>query len=110
MDNPYAPCRLIEYGSGDYGLILSDAHFVHYDVFEELGREGNGYDWCSVVDWLARSEHPAWAQHVSYHPEAGMFVARSADRAVLGAVAGLIRRALHDKDVLRDAITHAELD
>ncbi|HEY3230513.1 MAG TPA: Imm51 family immunity protein [Roseiflexaceae bacterium] len=110
MDDYFAPCKLVEYANGGYSLILSDANFVHYDVFEELGWEGNGYDWCSVVDWLVHRENPALAEQLSYDPEAGMFVARSDDRDVLRLVAGLVRRAMQDKDVLREAIKNAELD
>jgi Immunity protein 51 len=110
MEDDFAPCKLIAYNDGGYGLILSDAHFTHYDVFEEAGREGNGYDWSGVVAVLVGEQWPALVARVSYHSEAGMFVARSDDRAALREIAQLIRRVMQDKALLRETVRKAELD
>ncbi|OWK45771.1 Imm51 family immunity protein [Fimbriiglobus ruber] len=105
--NEFAPCQLIDNEDGTYSLIFTD-----FDgsaaVFEEMDQEGGGYGWHGVVDALVRMKAPKLKKRLDYDPEAGMFVALSKDKEALGQVAELIRNAVNDPKLLKEAIKKAD--
>ena len=107
MNDDFAPCQLVEHEDGTGSLLSSDFDATAA-VFEEMGQEGGGYGWHGVVEALVRMKAPRIAKKVSYDPEASMFVAVSKDRRALGTVAGLIRGAIADPQLLREAIENAD--
>ncbi len=104
MEPDISPCKIISYKNGVHGLFLTDAHFTHYDVFDELNREGNGHDWTEAVEQLGRIENPRLLEKLEIDPDAGMFVIRSLDRQALVETARLIQQLLRDKNLLRDVL------
>jgi hypothetical protein len=102
----YEPCRLLEH-DGTYSLVFDDFDATA-EVFEEMDQQGGGYGWHGVVEALVRMKAPALRKKVNYDPEASMFVAYSKDRDALKEVAGLIRAAVKDPALLREAIENAD--
>src|SRR5947208_13835105 len=107
MKDDFAPCQLVEHEDGTYRLLLTDFDATAA-TFEEMGQEGGGYGWHGVVEALVRMKAPHIAKKLSYDPEASMFVAVSKDRRVLRKVAGLIRSAIDDPKLLKEAIENAD--
>jgi hypothetical protein len=108
-----APLDLIEYHHkpGTHALILDDsAMAATMDVFDECGCYGNGYGWEGVARSAVRAHAPEISDRVDYDPEAGMFVARSTDRAALERLGMLLRTALHDRTFLADLIRGGDPD
>jgi hypothetical protein len=79
-------------------------------IFAELGHEGGGYGWHGVVDALVRMKAPKVRRKLRYDPEASMFVVLSKDREAIRQVAALIRAAVDDPALLREAIAAADPD
>jgi len=107
-ETEYAPC----FGGGSdgrYWLGFTDFDGTA-DVFEELGQEGGGYGWHGVVDALVRIRAPNLRKKLSYDPEASMFTVSSTDAAAIRQVCDLIRAALADPALLREAIGRADPD
>jgi hypothetical protein len=76
-------------------------------TFEELGYDAGGYAWHGVADSLIRLKAPKLRRKIKYDPEAGMFVAYGTDRDALEQLAKLLREAMNDPAVLKDAIEKA---
>jgi hypothetical protein len=106
-NNEFAPCQLIDNEDGTYSLLLTEFDATA-SVFEEMGQEAGGYGWHGAVEALVRMKAPGLARKVKYDPEASMFVAYGKDRAALEKVAGLIRAAIQDPALLREAIENAD--
>jgi hypothetical protein len=106
-ENEFAPCRLLDNGDGRYSPLLTEFDATA-SVFEEMGQEGGGYGWHGVVEALVRMKAPGLARKVKYDPEASMFVAYGKNRAALEKVAGLIRAAIQDAALLRQAVENAD--
>src|SRR5262249_8128931 len=102
MSEDFSPCRLVEHEGGTWSLVFDDFDTTAA-TFEERGQEGGGYGGHGVVDALVRMKAPRIARKVSYAPEASMFAAVSKDRRALATVAGLIRSAIADPHLLREA-------
>lgn len=107
MKNEFAPCILVEDDDGNYSLTFSDFDATA-ELFEEMGQEGGGYGWHGVVDALVRLKAPKLADRLSYDPEASTFVALSRDQDALRQVAELIRKAIADPKLLKQAIEKAD--
>jgi hypothetical protein len=107
--NEFAPCWLVEHDDGIYSLCFTEFDTTA-DTFEEMDQEGGGYGWHGVVDALVRMKAPKLQKQLSYDPESSMFVARSADKDVLKKVAELIRNAIADPKLLKQAIKKADPD
>jgi hypothetical protein len=105
----FAPCVLVEHDDGSFSLVFSDFDGTA-EIFEELGQEGGGYAWHGVVDALVHTRAPKLNKVIGYDPEASMFVAYSEDREALKQVAALIRAAVNDPALLREAIENADPD
>jgi hypothetical protein len=105
--NEFAPCYLVEHEDGELSLVFEEFDSTAA-IFEEMGQESGGYGWHGVVDALVRMKASKLKKKLQYDPEASMFVALSKDRDVLKQVAGLIRDALKDRALLRQAIAKAD--
>lgn len=103
----FAPCQLLDNEDGTYSLLFTDFDGTAA-TFEELDQEGGGYGWHGVVDVLIRLRTPKLKKKLSYDPEASMFVTLSKDKDALKQVAGLIREAVADPKLLREAISNAD--
>ena len=107
-ENEFAPFRFGKH-EDTYSLAFSDFDPTA-EVFEERGQEGGGYGWHGVVEALVRLRAPKLKKKLRYDPEASMFVVLSKDREALKQVAGLMREALADPALLRQAIENADPD
>ncbi len=109
MEPEFAPCKLIQYKDGWFGLLLT-----HFDAaestFEAMGFPNNGHSWQSLVIGQVSRKLPEDSNRLEFDSEADMFVARSAERDVLERVAGLIWGLLADSTLLRGALSQTELD
>jgi len=109
-DATYEPFVLFEYGHkpGTYCLMLSDDKMVDVtDVFEEHGRDGNGYAWADVAVQVVRTRAPDVEGRFRMDPEAGTFVAFGDDREALEKLAALLREAFHDRELLSTLVADA---
>jgi hypothetical protein len=109
VENPYAPCFGGPTESGTYSLAFTDFDGTA-SVFEEAGHEGGGYDWQGVVDALVRMRAPKLRRKLNYDPEGSMFAVWSKDADAIRQAAELIRAAVEDHDLLREAIRKADPD
>lgn len=102
--------RIGEYQDGTYFLTFVDfdASAAVNEAFEEAGYESGGYAWHGLVDALVRTQAPHLAPQVSYDPESGMFVARSANREALVQVAALMRDVTTDAEMLQEALSNVD--
>jgi immunity protein 51 of polymorphic toxin system len=107
--NEYAPCKPVDNEDGTFQLLFTDFDKTAA-TFEELDQEGGGYGWHGVVDALVRMKAPKLRKKVDYDPEGSMFVALSKDKEVLKQVAELIRNAVADPKLLKEAIKKADPD
>jgi hypothetical protein len=105
--NEFAPCTLIESQDGTYQLVF-EAFDRTAATFEEMDQEGGGYGWHGVVDALVRMKAPKLRKKLDYDPEASSFVAVSKDKEALKQVAELIRNAVNDPKLLKEAIKKAD--
>lgn len=96
------PLKLLE-GEGSYSLMLTEFDAWH-DAFEEAGYEGGGYGWHGVADALIRLKAPKLKKKVQFDPEGGMFVAFGTDRDAIVQLARLLKEALTDPAVLKEAL------
>lgn len=108
MSDPYQPCKIIEVESG-YCLMFTEFECCE-DTFTQMGKEGGGYGWHAVVDAMVRLKEPDIANALKYDPEASMFCAISKDRQALEKVGALIRSAVENPQLLKEAIENADPD
>jgi hypothetical protein len=98
----FAPCRLVEH-DGIYSLCFDDFNATAA-TFEETDFDGRGYAWHGVVEALVRMNAPKLKKKLHYDPESSMFAVVSEDRDTLKQVAELIRQAVADPKLLKEAI------
>ena len=103
----FAPCRLVEHEGGRFSLVFDDFGPTA-ETFEELDQDGGGYGWHGVVDALVRMKAPKLKRRLEYDPESSMFAVVSTDRDALRQVADLIRAAVQDSELLKEAIRKAD--
>jgi hypothetical protein len=101
------PFQLLEHKDGTISLMITDFDATA-EVFEEMGQEGGGYGWHGVVDALVRMKAPKIKKKIAYDPESSMFVAYSKDHKAIEQVGALIREAIQNPDLLREAIAKAD--
>lgn len=108
MENQeFEPCRFMDYENGNFGLVFDDFDAT-YETFEEMDQEGGGYGWHGVMDALVRMKAPHLYKKLHFDPEASMFAVSSKDRAALAQVAALMRDAINDPELLKEAIANAD--
>ncbi len=94
-------------------LSMSDKDMsLRESVFEERkdeGWSGNGYDWTSIAPVIIGEKLPDLEGRLQFDPEAGMFSAIGPIEALehLGAE---MKRVFDDENLLRNVLSHAELD
>jgi hypothetical protein len=103
----FEPCGLVEHDDGTWSLLFDDFHLTE-DVFEEMGFDAGGYAWHGVIDALVRMKAPKLAKKLKYDPEASMFVVLSDDLDALKKVAELMRKAIANPSLLKEAIEKAD--
>lgn len=107
-NNEFAPCQFQEQ-DGVYFLSFDDLDANGASlVFDEAGFDGGGYGWHGVVEALVKMRARKLRRKLDYDPEASMFVVSSNDRDALRQVAELIREAIADPTLLREAIAKAD--
>ena len=101
----FGPLQLLE-SDGRYSLLLTE--FAPWAAtFEAAGQEGGGYGGHGVADALVRLKAPKLKKKIQYDPEGSLFVAFGTDREALVQLAGLMREAMADPAILKDAIEQA---
>jgi Immunity protein 51 len=106
-EDEFAPCWLTSHDDGTLSLCFDDFDAAA-EVFEEVGYEGGGYGWHGVVEALVAMRASKLKRQLRYDPEASMFCVVSRNRDALRAVAGLIRAAVADPALLREALGRAD--
>ncbi len=107
-EDEFSPCQLGEQ-DGDFFLSFDDFNANDAGlVFDEAGYDGGGYGWHAVVGALVEMRAPKLRRKLAYDPEASLFMVSSKDRDALRQVAGLIRAAVADPALLREAISKAD--
>jgi hypothetical protein len=110
-DLSLAPFRLHVREDGAHELWLFDGDMEQVeDVFADLGAESNGHGWEGLAWWLTHSEMPDLAEPVWFSSESGTFVAGSSNPTALRRVAERLHAAFHNRSLLAQLITEAELD
>ncbi|MFO0876310.1 MAG: Imm51 family immunity protein [Gemmataceae bacterium] len=108
-DEDLQPFHLMQHNDGSASLMLTDFD-EGADIFEEFGLDAGGYAWHGVADALVRNRAKHLRRKLQYDPEASMFVAYSKDGAALRELAALLRQALREPALLREAIEAADPD
>ena len=103
----FAPFSISHYEDGRFGLILDDFGDC-YEIFEEAGYESGGYGWHGVADALIRLKAPHLANKIEFNPEASMFAAYGQDRAAIEELGRLLRSAVDDESLLKNALENAD--
>jgi hypothetical protein len=110
-DLSLAPFRIDTREDGAQELLLPDGDMQQVeDVFDALGAESNGHGWESLAWWLTHTDMPDLADPIWFDSEAGTFVAGSSDPAALRRLANRLHAAYHDRSLLTQLITAAELN
>jgi D-alanyl-D-alanine carboxypeptidase len=84
----------------------SAARFGDQAMFEQLGRDGNGYDWEEVFRAALRREDPGSVDKINWDPESSMFAAYSDARAPMEALRTAMLGVLRDQGTLAAAVAH----
>lgn len=107
----YEPGTLMKYEEGDFSLAFSvpnsDIESAEL-IFDQMGYDTNGYAWDAVVDALVRMRAPDLVSKLNYNSEGSMFCVESSDPEALKQVAQLIRDALQNVDLLKEALKNAD--
>jgi len=86
-------------------LLLDNPMLEKFSVFQEReGWLGNGYDWTSVARNVLAERLPHLQDVLSFHPEAGMFIAYGPRAAVL-ELGMQMRAVFRDDGRLRDVLS-----
>lgn len=97
-------------GQGGFLLTLIDADDRTVALFEDRGLQGGGYTWEGIVTALVEMRMPESLPKLEIGAEADNMYIYCADRKLLEQVAGLVRTAIADHDLLVAAIEHAGED
>lgn len=104
------PLQLFESDTGHWVLSLEAGATPVDDAIVDLGHEPNGYFWEGIVEIIVQSEAKDLDGRFDSDPEAGAYVALSADRAVLERLGGLLSVLANDEARLRALVAKAEAD
>lgn len=95
--------KLVETTQGNYSLLYTD--FDHSELFDEIGFEGGGYDWQSVMIYVLETELPELVDDIDFDSEAGMFVAYGQNKAALEKFAEKMDYLIGNKEELKEIIS-----
>jgi hypothetical protein len=106
-----SPFHICAREDGQQELVLYDGDMEDVeDVFDDLDAESNGHGWESLAQWLIQAEMPGLADAIWFSSEGGTFVAGSSDPVALRRLAERLHAVFHDRVLLAQLITEAELD
>jgi hypothetical protein len=89
-------------------LLLDSPMLEKFAVFQEReGWLGNGYDWASVARTVVAEQLPHLQDVLSFHPEAGMFIAYG-PRAAVQNLGTHMRALFRDNGKLRDILSRSK--
>jgi hypothetical protein len=94
-------------GRGGFLLTLMDADERTAALFEDRGLQGGGYTWEGIVTALVRMRAPESLNKLKFGAEADNMYIYCPDRLLLEEVAGLVRKAIAEHDLLLAAIEYA---
>ena len=81
-----------------------------FQLREDEGFEGNGYDWGSLAKVFLEEQKPELTEVVKFDPEAGMFCAYSSDTDALKNFIITFKEACENETLIQDLFSRAELD
>ena len=94
---------LIYYPDGEYRQEV-------FDIREEEGFEGNGYDWASLALVFLEEKMPELSNAIDFDPEGSMFCAYSSNVDALSRFAQGFKEFCDDIEAMKDLFSRAELD
>lgn len=94
---------LIYYPDGEYRQEV-------FDIREEEGFEGNGYDWASLALVFLEEKMPELSDAIDFDPEGSMFCAYSSNVDALSRFAQGFKEFCDDIEAMKDLFSRAELD
>jgi len=100
--------KLIEATPGNFSLLYTD--FEHSDLFDEIGFEGGGYDWQSVMVYILETELPDLEDEIDFDSEAGMFCAYGQNKEALAKLGEKMEELIANKAKLKEAISNVPKD
>jgi tetratricopeptide (TPR) repeat protein len=105
------PFRIISYETGN-SLLLDVGSYKNelFEIRQDEGFEGNGYDWASLAKVFLEEKKPELADSIGFDPEGSMFCAYSDDLDLLYEFAYVFHSACEDNDLIIDLFSRAELD
>jgi hypothetical protein len=81
-----------------------------FQIREEEGFEGNGYDWASLAHVFLEEQKPELIDIVRFDPEGSMFCAYSSDAEALKSFIVSFKEACENENLIQDLFSRAELD
>ncbi|MDR2967012.1 MAG: immunity 51 family protein [Methanobacteriaceae archaeon] len=105
------PFRIISYETGN-SLLLDVGSYKNelFEIRQDEGFEGNGYDWASLAEVFLHEKKPELKDIIGFDPEGSMFCAYSDDLDALYEFALSFHSACEDDDLIVDLFSRAELD
>ena len=81
-----------------------------FQLREDEGFEGNGYDWGSLAKIFLEEQKAELMEVVKFDPEAGMFCAYSSNTDALKTFIIAFRETCENETLIQDLFSRAELD
>ena len=94
---------LIYYPDGEYRQEV-------FDIREDEGAEGNGYDWESLALLFLEEKMPELSDAIDFDPEGSMFCAYSSKVDALAKFSLEFKEFCDDIEAMKDLFSRAELD
>ena len=101
------PCFLVDYKDGNFSVGLIKFEKT-YEALSKKGLQGGGYTWTAIVDSLIKIKAPELVDSFEYYPEAGMMIAQSKSLENCVKVAGFIKEAIENRNLLELALEKAD--
>ncbi len=91
-------------------LLLDNPMLEKFPVFQEReGWLGNGYDWTLIARTVLADQLPHLQDVLSFHPEAGMFLAYGS-RVAVQSLGTQMQAVFRDDSKLRDVLSRSKRD
>lgn len=105
------PFFWVEHGSSvSVCLNVGEYKTEIFQVREDEGFEGNGYDWGSLAQIFLEEQKPELINIVKFDPEGSMFCAYSSDSDALKSFIASFKQACENETLIQDLFSRAELD